>query len=181
MSCWSACWTKEGYEAGTVSSGEEALVLLESSTADLVLLDVGLPGLDGFEVCALLEERPETRLLPIVLITGRGDRESRIRGIRSGCDDFCQAVRHRRARSRVRSLVRLKQYTDDLDSTEAILRSLALTIEARDAYTQGHCDRLANILWRSAASSGCCLKICRRSSAAPTCTTSARSPSPTRC
>jgi len=136
--------TREGYEADTVSNGEDALVLLESLSADLVLLDVGLPGLDGFEVCTLIKERPETRLLPIVLVTGRGDRESRIKGIRSGCDDFlAKPFDIDELKARVRSLVRLKQYTDDLDSTESILRSLALTIEARDAYTQGHCDRLA--------------------------------------
>jgi putative two-component system response regulator len=135
---------REGYETDTASNGEEALSTLEGAKPDLVLLDIGLPGLDGFQVCTVIKQRPDTRLLPIVLVTGRGDREHRIRGIRSGCDDFLpKPFDPEELKARVKSLIRLKQYTDDLDSAEAILRSLALTIEARDSYTQGHCDRLA--------------------------------------
>jgi putative two-component system response regulator len=137
--------TRDGYDTDTAANGDEALRALERAKPDLVLLDIEMPALDGFEVCAQIKQRPDTRLLPIVLVTGLGDRERRIRGIRAGCDDFItKPFDSDELKARVRSLIRLKQYTDDLDSAEAILRSLALTIEARDAYTQEHCDRLAS-------------------------------------
>jgi putative two-component system response regulator len=137
--------TKDGYETDTAANGKEALLALERSKPDLMLLDIEMPGINGFELCTQIKQRPDTRLLPIVLVTGLGDREHRIRGIRAGCDDFiAKPFDSDELQARVRSLVRLKHYTDDLDSAEAILRSLALTIEARDAYTLGHCDRLAS-------------------------------------
>ena len=112
---------------------------------DVVLLDVRLPGLDGFEVCARLKQMERTRLVPVVLVTGHGAREHRIRGIHAGADDFLtKPFDAEELHARVASLARLKEYTDELESAEAILRSLALTIDARDPYTDGHCERLAS-------------------------------------
>jgi putative two-component system response regulator len=83
-------------------------------------------------------------LIPIVLITGLTDRANRIQGIRAGADDFLtKPFDSHELQARVGSLIRLKRYTDELDSAESVIRSLALTIEARDAYTDGHCERLA--------------------------------------
>jgi cyclic di-GMP phosphodiesterase len=132
------------YSVVTAPDGEEALALVERIDVDLVLLDVRLPGLDGFEVCAHLKRMPRTRLVPVVLVTGLGAREHRIRGIHVGADDFLiKPFDAEELHARVASLVRLKEYTDDLESAEAILKSLALTIDARDPYTDGHCERLA--------------------------------------
>ncbi|HET7219805.1 MAG TPA: HD domain-containing phosphohydrolase [Vicinamibacterales bacterium] len=132
------------YSVETAPDGEEALALLERIDVDLVLLDVRLPGLDGFEVCARLKRLPRTRLVPVVLVTGLGAREHRIRGIHVGADDFLtKPFDAEELHARVASLVRLKEYTDDLESAEAILKSLALTIDARDPYTDGHCERLS--------------------------------------
>jgi putative two-component system response regulator len=132
------------YHVVTAPDGEEALALLERIDVDLVLLDVRLPGLDGFEVCARLKRTPKTRLVPIVLVTGLGAREHRIRGIHVGADDFLtKPFDPEELHARVASLIRLKEYTDDLESAEAILKSLALTIDARDPYTDGHCERLS--------------------------------------
>src|SRR4029453_16597485 len=137
--------TKDGYETDTAANGKEALLALERSKPDLMLLDIEMPGINGFELCTQIKQRPDTRLLPIVLVTGLGDRAPRFLGIRAGWNDFiAKPFDSDELQARVRSLVRLKHYTDDLDSAEAILRSLALTIEARDAYTLGHCDRLAS-------------------------------------
>jgi putative two-component system response regulator len=132
------------YSVLTAPDGEAALSMLERTDVDLVLLDVRLPGLDGFEVCARLKRLPRTRLVPVVLVTGLGAREHRIRGIHVGADDFLtKPFDAEELHARVASLVRLKEYTDDLESAEAILKSLALTIDARDPYTDGHCERLA--------------------------------------
>ena len=135
---------KDGHDVETAGDGEAALTAVGTRTPDLVLLDVLLPGLNGFDVCRRLKQAQLTRLVPVVLVTGLGDREHRIRGIDAGADDFlAKPFDPVELSARVRSLLRLKRYTDTLESVEAILRSLALTIEARDPYTQGHCERLA--------------------------------------
>ena len=134
-----------GYDVVPVSSGAEALSALRRLQPDLVLLDVQMPGMTGFEVCAQLKQAPETRLIPVALVTGLNSRDHKIRGLQAGADDFIgKPFDPEELQARVASLVRLKQYTDDLDSTEGILRSLALIIEARDQYTDGHCERLAH-------------------------------------
>ena len=134
------------YDVVTAPDGEHALRLLESMDVDLVLLDVRLPGLDGFEVCSRLKKLERMRLVPVVLITGLGMREHRIRGIHVGADDFLtKPFDAEELYARVASLVRLKAYTDELESAESILKSLAMTIDARDPYTDGHCERLSKL------------------------------------
>jgi putative two-component system response regulator len=135
---------KEGYHTDEADSGEGALRAVRGRPPDLILLDVQLPGLGGFDVCEALKQDSTTRLIPIVLITGLTDRANRIQGIRAGADDFLtKPFDSHELQARVGSLIRLKRYTDELDSAESVIRSLALTIEARDAYTDGHCERLA--------------------------------------
>jgi putative two-component system response regulator len=112
---------------------------------DLVLTDVMMPVLNGLEVCREIKSNPATRLTPVMLVSGVGDTDDRIKGINAGADDFLSKPFHIADLSaRVRSLVRLKRYTDDLDSAAAVITSLALAIEARDPYTEGHCLRLAS-------------------------------------
>lgn len=136
--------TREGYTVQTAADGEAALESIRRDPPDLVLLDVMMPKLDGFEVCRRLKQDPATRLTPVVLITALQEREDKIHGINAGADDFLtKPVNPHELRARTRSLVRLKRYTDDLESAEAVIFSLALTIEARDTYTDGHCQRLA--------------------------------------
>ena len=137
--------TAEGYEVHTAFDGGSALVAIERHSPDLILLDVQLPGLDGFEICRRVKQIPETRLIPVVMVTGLQARDDRIAGINAGADDFLlKPFDVGELQARVRSLLRLKRYTDELDSAEAVILSLALTVEARDAYTEGHCHRLAS-------------------------------------
>jgi putative two-component system response regulator len=85
-----------------------------------------------------------TRLLPVVLMTGSADRADRMRAIEIGADDFLtKPIDDAELRARIRSLIRIKRHTDELDSAETVILSLALTIEARDPSTEGHCQRLA--------------------------------------
>jgi putative two-component system response regulator len=136
--------TREGYAVVTASDGEQALAMVASAHPDLVLLDVLMPKLSGYDVCERIKLNPATRLTPVVLITALHKREHKIRGINSGADDFLtKPVDPHELRARARSLVRLKRHRDDLDSAESAIMSLALVIEARDAYTDGHCHRLA--------------------------------------
>jgi putative two-component system response regulator len=137
--------TAQGYMVQTAEDGTAALASIAKGPPDIVLLDVTMPGLDGFEVCRRVKADPATRLTPVVLITGLSDRESRIAGIDAGADDFVnKPFDAEELKARIRSLVRLKQFTDDLDSAESVILSLALTVEARDATTSGHCQRLAH-------------------------------------
>jgi cyclic di-GMP phosphodiesterase len=137
-------FTGHGYIVETAQDGESALECIARAAPDIVLLDVQMPGPDGFEVCRRLKNDPATRLIPIVLITGLSDGRSRLEGINAGADDFVnKPFDAEELLARIRSLVRLKQFTDDLDSAESVILSLALTVEARDATTSGHCQRLA--------------------------------------
>ena len=134
----------DGYLVSGAVDGAQALKMVADQQPDLVLLDVMMPGADGFAVCRALKHDPATRLIPVVLITSLSESRSRIEGLEAGADDYVsKPVDAQELRARVRSLLRIKRYTDDLDSAESVIVSLALTIEARDAYTDGHCQRLA--------------------------------------
>jgi len=135
---------RDSYTVHTALDGGAALKLVEREKPDLVLSDVLMPVLNGFDLCRRLKSDRTTRLIPVVLVTALGERESRIEGIDAGADDFLtKPIDALELRARVRSLVRLKRFTDDLDSAESVIVSLALTVEARDPYTGGHCDRMA--------------------------------------
>jgi putative two-component system response regulator len=107
-------------------------------------MDVMMPHMNGFEACRAIKQDRSTRLIPVVLVTSLDDTANRIRGIEAGADDFIsKPFNAHELRARVRSLLRIKGYTDELDSAESVIVSLALTIEARDSTTDGHCQRLA--------------------------------------
>lgn len=137
---------REGFEVRDASDGASALAECASFRPDLILLDILMPGLDGFEVCRRIKATPETRLTPVVLITGLSATEDRIQGINAGADDFLsKPIDYNELLARSKSLLRLKQFTDELENAEAVLFSLAQSIESRDPYTHGHCERLANM------------------------------------
>lgn len=139
-----ALLTREGYRVTCAANGEQALEEVAKERPDLVLLDILMPKIDGYEVCRRLKNDPATRLIPVVLVTGLTDTDSRIRGLEVGADDFMsKPFIVPEMRARVASLLRIKRYTDALDSAESVILSLAMTIEARDRATEGHCQRLA--------------------------------------
>ena len=135
---------RDGYAVHSARDGATALELVRRHTPDLVLSDVVMPKIDGFELCRRIKADRDTRLTPVVLVTSLGEREDRIKGIDAGADDFLtKPVNAHELQARVRSLVRLKRYTDDLDSADSVILSLGLTVEARDPHTGGHCERMA--------------------------------------
>lgn len=135
--------TRDGHQVTLVSTAEAALDACVANPPDIVLVDLVAQG-GGFAVCRRLKAQLLTRLTPVVIVTSRADRDDRLRGIEAGADDFLtKPFDSLELRARIRSLVRLKRYTDELESAESVILGLGATIEARDPCTQGHCQRLA--------------------------------------
>ena len=133
-----------GYHASVVSSAADAESQIRREAPDLILLDVIMPGKTGYELCRELKDNPQTRLIPIVMITGLNAHEDRIKAIEAGADDFLtKPVSPEELFARVKSLLKLKEFTDELETAESVLCTLGLSVESRDPYTEGHCERLA--------------------------------------
>jgi putative two-component system response regulator len=136
----------EGYEVIEADSGYAAVALVTQKQPDLILLDIMMPGMDGFEVCQKVKQDEQTRLIPIIFITALNDKRSRIRGIEVGADDFLTKPFDRlELAARVKSLVRQKRLNEDLDHAEKVLFSIATAIESRDPNTGDHCERLVSL------------------------------------
>ncbi|MGB9203305.1 MAG: HD domain-containing phosphohydrolase [Terriglobales bacterium] len=134
----------EGFKVVTARDGQMALAEFQRAQPDLVLSDVKMPVLTGIEVCRHIKSNPETCLVPLVLITGLTETQDRVDGIEAGADDFLnKPVEKAQLIARVRSLLRQKAYTDELERAESVLFALAMSIEGKDSYTEGHCQRLA--------------------------------------
>ena len=137
--------TTQGFRVVTVPDGAAAVEELTRTQVDLVLLDVMMPHLNGFEVCQKIKSNPETYLIPIVLVTALSDKKDRIEGIEAGADDFLtRPVDRVELLARVGSLLKLKYRTDELERAESVLFTLAQSIEGKDPYTHGHCERLSD-------------------------------------
>src|SRR5438874_63617 len=134
----------KGYDVVIALHVEQAEFKIRQHLPDIILLDVVMPGKSGYELCRELKEDPITRLIPIVMITGLTDREDRVRGIEAGADEFLnKPIFAEELFARVKSLLKLKEFTDELENAESVLCTLGLSVESRDPYTEGHCERLA--------------------------------------
>lgn len=136
--------TAQGCKVIIVPDGAAAVKELARTQVDLVLLDVMMPRLNGFEACEKIKTSPDTYLIPVIMITALSDKQDRLEGIKVGADDFLsRPVDRTELLARVQSLLKLKQRTDELERAESVLFSLARSIEGKDPYTHGHCERLA--------------------------------------
>jgi len=136
--------SSRGYDVVAVPDAAQAEAEILRRLPDVVLSDVIMPGKSGYELCREVKENAATRLVPFVLITGLSDREDRVRGIEAGADDFLsKPIFPEELFARVKSLIKLKEFTDELETAESVLCTLGLSVESRDPYTEGHCERLA--------------------------------------
>jgi adenylate cyclase len=137
-----AVLSPKGFRVAAASSGDEALNVLSKENPDLVLLDILMPGMDGYEVCRRIRHDPGTAFLPVIMITASGE-EQKIRAIESGADDFVsKPFDQAELLARVRSLVRIKQYHDTIENQAAELARWNRELEQR---VQGQIEQLERV------------------------------------
>jgi putative two-component system response regulator len=130
---------QKGYSTRAVDSGEAALHSVAEELPDLILLDGNMPGMDGFEVVKRLKSEARTKTIPTIMVTGLGDRESRLRALENGAEDFLvKPVDRNELWSRVRNHLRLKEYSDVLKNHNALLESQVRerTAQLRESYRE---------------------------------------------
>src|SRR2546423_8792835 len=130
-------------EVRLAADGVTALSMIETDPPDLVLLDVRMPRMDGYEVCRRIKGMPRGRLLPVVMITGLSQTAHRVAALEAGADDFmAKPVEGAELIARARSALRLKELYNTLDGAEHVIFSLATAVEAKDSFTERHTQRV---------------------------------------
>ncbi|HXV80753.1 MAG TPA: response regulator [Candidatus Binatia bacterium] len=136
----------KGYGVVTAGSGQEALALVDAEKPDLVLLDVVMPEMSGYEVCRKIRENPATKILPIVMVTALDPSEERVKGIEAGADDFLtKPINQSELLARVRSLLRIKELYDTVQTQAAQLSEMNRTLEQRVEDQVAQLERLGRL------------------------------------
>jgi adenylate cyclase len=138
--------TVKGYSVVTAESGRQALTQLEAERPDLVLLDVVMPEMSGYEVCRKIRENPLTQILPVVMVTALDPAEERIKGLDAGADDFLtKPINRAELLARVQSLLRIKELHDQVQSQSAELSDWNKTLEQRVQEQVNQLERLGRL------------------------------------
>jgi putative two-component system response regulator len=134
----------QGYQVSRASDGLQALAHLAENPPDLIFLDLDLPRMNGFDVCHWAKQNPETRLIPIIIVTGQDPFEARMRAWDLGADEFIsKPIQCMELLARCRSLLRLKRLTDELETAEAVMVAFAQMVEAKSPFTNQHSMRVS--------------------------------------
>jgi len=137
---------REGYNVRTALNAQEALELYGRETIDLAVLDVMMPGMNGFDLCRKLKGLSEKRFFPVILVTALSELDDKITGLEAGADDFLTKPFHTiELLTKIRSLLRLRKLQSELDHSEDVILTLAIAIEAKDPYTKGHSERVGSL------------------------------------
>ncbi len=139
------CLRPEGYRTIRARDGVEAIEKFVAEQPDLIVMDIMMPRLNGFQVTEQLKALEETYWVPIVLVTALSDPEDRVRAIEAGADGFLSKPYHQgELRAKIRAFLRLKSRFDEQDSQQTVVFSLAAAVEAKHVYTRGHSERVAH-------------------------------------
>ena len=155
-SFFQALFESAGFEVLITADSVATVAVVAAASPDAIVLNAHLAGpIDSSALCRNLRSDARTRLIPVVIVTALDDREHRLAAIDAGADAFlAKPIDHDELIARVRALIRLKAYTDDLDSAASILMTLSSMVEARDGHSEGHCHRMANYATRLGRSLG---------------------------
>jgi len=141
-----AVFQKAGLQVHAALGAEAALDVYTSHQIDIAILDVMMPGINGFELCRRLKNFSEKEFIPVVLVTALNDKRNRLTGLEAGADDFIsKPFDTQELLTKIRSLLKLKELHAQLDHSESIIFSLVITLEARDHYTKGHSTRVGDL------------------------------------
>ena len=140
--------TLAGCQVVTAGDCAEAIASIAAAQPDMLLLDVMMPGMNGFELCVRLRADPATSMLPIVMVSGLDATTDRIRSLEAGADDYLtKPVDRDEVVARVRSLLRMKHARDGMENAEQVVFTLARAVDARNPYTEAHSIRVARMAW----------------------------------
>jgi putative two-component system response regulator len=141
-----AIFSNAGLEVFSARDAYSALSIFESHKIDIAIVDIMMPGMDGYELCMKLKSLTEKYFFPVILLTALTDRESRITGLQCGADDFIsKPFDTTELIIKVKSLIKLKTLQDELEHSENVILTLAVAMEARDPYTRGHSTRVGDL------------------------------------
>jgi len=145
----------DGHRVTIAHDGREALASVKGCQPDLILTDLDMPHLNGYDVCRQIKQDSATRLIPVVIITGRDAQEARLKAWELGADDFLtKPFQSVEVLARCRSLLRVKRLVDELDSAEAVMFAFARAVEAKCRYTWGHSERVTTYALELARQTG---------------------------
>jgi putative two-component system response regulator len=133
-----------GYDVVLARDGREAVDLYPRYNPSIIVLDVMMPNMDGYEACQLIKQSPAGRTIPILMLTALTGAEDKIRALESGADDFLnKPINREELRTRIRSLIKIRNLRKELDSSENIIMTLTSALESKDPRTIGHVHRVA--------------------------------------
>lgn len=133
-----------GYDVVLARDGAEAVDLYPRHNPSIIVLDVMMPNMDGYEACSLIKSSPAGRTIPILMLTALTGTEDKIRALECGADDFLnKPINREELRTRIRSLIKIRSLRKELDSSENIIMTLTTALESKDPRTIGHVHRVA--------------------------------------
>lgn len=142
-----AIFSHAGFEVHSALDASSALSIFQSQPIDIAIIDVMMPGMNGFDLCKRIKSINEKHFFPVILLTALTDRQSRITGLEVGADDFIsKPFDTAELIAKVKSLLKLKYLYDELEHSENVILTLAVAMEARDPYTRGHSTRVGGIV-----------------------------------
>src|SRR6266404_2558309 len=144
-----------GYDVIVARDGREALQLYPQHNPSIIVLDVMMPNMDGYEACSLIKREPGGRRIPILMLTALTGTEDKIRALECGADDFLnKPINREELRTRIRSLIKIRNLRKELDSSENIIMTLTTALENKDPRSGGHVHRVASYAARLAEKLG---------------------------
>jgi len=136
---------KSGVRGLHAYDGHEALNLVSAEPPDLIISDIVMPTMDGWELCRNLKSDPETAMLPVLILTARGSLHDKIRAFDIGADEYVtKPFQPEEIAARIRAMIRLKRIRSQLENAEQVIFAFARAVEAKDAYTAGHTERVSS-------------------------------------